>query len=33
MKQIQIVARLLSALLSVLITIGTGLVFQYGHLA
>jgi hypothetical protein len=33
MNAIHIVARVVSALLSVVITIGIGLVFQFGHLA
>jgi len=32
MNYIQIVARLASALLSVIITFGIGVLFQYGHL-
>lgn len=32
MSELQIVARLASALVSVLITFGIGMIFEYGHL-
>jgi hypothetical protein len=32
MNELQIVARLASALVSVLITFGIGMIFEYGHL-